>query len=139
MRGQFRHAKKTATSLWKVLGIILGPATLISIVQTGLAFELSGLPAKLYRNYSWLRDLLFSPLVWLLLKLNISLSTVAKDLLTAYVLIGAAHARAMLTPNREYKVLVMGPDHPRHSRIARLIMLTVGWPLTQIVIHGPSG
>jgi hypothetical protein len=50
----------TGSWVWRVLGILLGTATCISIVY-GFAVEPHNLPLKIYQRYVWLRQPLFEP------------------------------------------------------------------------------
>jgi len=54
----------TGSKVWRVLWILLGTGTCISLVKCGFAIDLYGLPAKMFAEYTWLRDMLFEPVAW---------------------------------------------------------------------------
>jgi hypothetical protein len=58
-----KHKQAIATGrwVWQVLGIMVGTATVVSLIKHGFSIELSGLPAKVFQQYAWLRDMLLSP------------------------------------------------------------------------------
>ncbi len=88
--------------VWRVLGILLGTATCISLVKNGFAIELTGLPAAIFRQYAWLRDMLFEPVVWVLRYLGLTIPWWLKDLLAAYTLVAVAHWRTFRTRELGY-------------------------------------
>jgi hypothetical protein len=85
----------TGARVWHWLGILIGTATLISLVKNGFAIELSGLPAQLYKTYAWLRDMLFLPVVWTLRYFDLTMPVWLKDAVMAYGLASAAYARTI--------------------------------------------
>jgi hypothetical protein len=91
------QAKDTyAAGRWavQIFGVLLGIATVVSLVKSGFAVELSGLPAKVYQQYAWLRDAAFEPIVLVLHYWGVTIPWWVRDLLMAYALIAAAHWRA---------------------------------------------
>jgi hypothetical protein len=90
---------RTLSWTWQILGILLGTATTISIIKSGFAIDVYGLPAKVLSHYVWLRDTLFVPAVWVVHYFGIEIAWWIKDLIMAYALVGAAHARAYQVMN----------------------------------------
>lgn len=95
LRGSKKEKTSAATAawMWRVLGILVGTGTLISLIKTGLVIELSGVPAKLYQHYVWLREMLFEPLLWVLRRFGLTIPVWSKDVVMAYGLVAAAHWR----------------------------------------------
>jgi hypothetical protein len=87
-------AARTLSWTWQVLSVLLGTATAISIIKNGFAIDVYGLPAKILAQYVGLRDTLFAPLVWAVSYWGIVIAWWVKDIIVAYTLVGAAHARA---------------------------------------------
>jgi hypothetical protein len=85
---------RTLSWTWQILGVLLGAATAISIIKNGFAIDVHGLPAKALAQYIWLRDTLFAPVAWAMRYWGIEMAWWVKDTIMAYVLVGAAHARA---------------------------------------------
>jgi hypothetical protein len=101
-----RNATSTVRWVWHVLGVLVCTATLVSIVKNGFSIDLSGLPARIYQQYAWLRDTLYGPLVWTVAYFGLAFPPLLKDLLTGYCVVAASHFRALLP--------VSNPDdHPR--------------------------
>ena len=90
-----KQAVATWRWAWQLLGIMVGTATFVSLIKHGFAIELSGLPAKVYGQYTWLRDMVFEPAVWLVSWIGLTIPPWLKDVITVYGLIGAAFVRAM--------------------------------------------
>ena len=84
----------TGSWVWRVLGILLGTATCISLVKNGFAIELYGLPLKIYQQYAWLRDMLFEPVVWVLRHFELTMPWWLKDVVLVYGLVAGAYLRA---------------------------------------------
>jgi hypothetical protein len=72
------------------LGILIGAATVISLIKNLFVIDLYGLPAELHKQYSILRDWLFYPVVYLLKFLSLPLPDWVKDLIAAYSVPAAA-------------------------------------------------
>jgi hypothetical protein len=87
-------AVSTWSWTWHILGMLLGTATAISIIKNGFAIDLYGLPAKVLAQYHWLRDTLLVPVVWAVRYFGIEIAWWVKDMIMAYALFAAAHARA---------------------------------------------
>src|SRR5262245_12977685 len=85
----------TGSKVWRVLGILLGTATCISLVKNGFAIELYGLPAAIFRQYTWLRDTLFWPVTEVLRYYGLTIPWWLKDAIMAYGLLAAAHSRGI--------------------------------------------
>ena len=107
----------TGSRVWRVLGILLGTATCISLVKNGFAIELHGLPAAILRQYAWLRDMLFEPVVWMLRYFGLTMPWWLKDVIMAYGLMTAVHWRV----SGAWKA----PLAPRPSEV-------LFWPLLEI-------
>lgn len=75
---------------WKILGILIGAATVISLIKNLFVIDLYGLPAELHKQYSILRDWLFYPVVYVLKFLSLPLPDWVKDLTAAYSVPAAA-------------------------------------------------
>jgi hypothetical protein len=80
-----------------VLGVLVGTATVVSLVKSGFAIELAGLPQQIFRHYASLRDAVFEPLAWALRWIGLGLPIFLRDVLVAYGLLSAAHWRAFQT------------------------------------------
>ena len=78
---------------WQVLGLLLGIATVVSIIKSGFDIQLYGLAAKVYQQYAWLRDLLFEPIVLVLHYLGLTFPWWLKDTIMSYGLIAGTHWR----------------------------------------------
>jgi hypothetical protein len=91
---QARDAINMGSWVWRVLGIAMGTATLVSLVKSGFSIEFAALPAKVYQNYAWLRDTLWEPVAWLFSYWGLSIPGWVKDIVMAYLLIGSAYMRA---------------------------------------------
>lgn len=115
----------TGSWMWRILGIAVGTATLVSLVKSGFSIELYGLPAKVYQNYAWLRDIVFEPLVWALSYWLVLLASWMKDLIAAYGLIAAAHWRA-LSHARSL------PHSLKADVRAWLLVLALLWPVLDV-------
>ena len=84
----------TASWVFSGLGILLAIATCISIIKNGFSIELHGTPAKVLAQYTWLRDMLFEPVVWVLRYYGLTMPWWLKDIVVAYGLVGAAVSRS---------------------------------------------
>ena len=75
---------------WKILGVLVGAATIISLIRNLFTIDLYGLPAELHKQYSILRDWLFYPIAYLLKFLSLPFPAWLKDLIAAYAVPAAA-------------------------------------------------
>jgi hypothetical protein len=89
--------KGSVFGTWEILSSLVGAATLISLVKNGFAVDLHGLPAALFQQYTWMRDAIFEPVIWVLRYFDLTMQWWLKDLTMAYALITAAHWRALNT------------------------------------------
>jgi hypothetical protein len=110
-------AGATWSLLWSGLGTLSAAAVVISLVKSGFAIELHRLPAKMYEQYVWLRDMLFEPIVWVLRYFGLTIPAWLKDVLMGYGLVAAAHWRIAPRELLGYKLIT-----------------SAFWPLIQIVI-----
>lgn len=101
-----QRSEVAATWSWtfQILGVLLGTATCISIVKNIGAIELYGMPARVFAQYAWLRDMLFEPIAWPLRYLGLTLPWLLKDLILGYLLTGAAFYRGALAYQRRVGV-----------------------------------
>jgi len=108
-------AGSTWKSVWSWLGTLSSAAVLVSLIKSRFSIELYRLPAMVYEQYVWLRDMLFEPADWVLQYFALSIPAWLKDILLGYALIAAAHVRGLRT-GTGYKLLV-----------------GLCWPLVQVV------
>lgn len=104
------------SGVWRVLGILLGISTFVSLIKNGFHIEVYGLPAKLLQEYTWLRDMLFWPVVEVLDYFGLMMPWWAKDALVGYGVVGSAHGRAF-----------------RRETISKRLLLAALWPLHLII------
>jgi hypothetical protein len=131
----------TGSKVWHVLGILLGTATCISFVKNGFAIELHGLPAKIYQQYAWVRDMLFEPVVWVLRYFGLTMPWWLKDSVVAYGLVVGAHWRTFANHPR-IVALLSGTvandggqyrDWKAYEREVNTVLMAVFW-LWQLVL-----
>jgi len=94
-------AGRVGTNAWRDfqwvftwLGSIVAILAVVGVFKSWFDISLTGLPLAIYENYAFYRDIVFSPLAWLLSLFDWSLPAVVKDLMTAYFLLAAAYSRA---------------------------------------------
>ncbi len=95
----------TGKKVWQVLGILVGTATCISLVKNGFTIELNGLPGRILQQYTWLRDMLFEPVVWALRHFGLVLPWWLKDIVVVYGIIAGAFWRSYTLPSDQHGVL----------------------------------
>ena len=118
---QSKQAFATGRWVWQTLGILLGTATMVSLIKHGFVIELSGLPAMVLQQYAWLRDMLFEPLVRVARFFGLSFPASLKDVIAAYALVAAAQYRSVRG------LLMKIGQKPDQFRL-ELIWLAIAWP-----------
>jgi hypothetical protein len=67
--------------------VLLGAATVISIIKNGFSIDLYGLPAKVLAQYIWLRETMFAPVAWVARHFGIEIASWIKDMIVAYAVL----------------------------------------------------
>jgi hypothetical protein len=118
-----RQIAATGSVVWQVLGALVATATVVSLIKSGFSIDFSGLPAKVFQHYEWLRDSLLWPVSIALREFGYVLTSTQRDLLMAYGLIAGAHYRAF--DGVEGYAEARAPGEPK-------VLYSLFWPISQL-------